>query len=121
MQVEKNKRFIKNLALVGGIIEIFFAGFVNSMYSASRWPTRSGIQALTDFIYYSYSNPYALLSGVLFYLFFYRISDKLEDLQMGKKGYHFHSNWSMFNNLDLYYIRRRPRLLNVVRYDLKNM
>lgn len=89
MQVEKTKRFFKSLALVGGIIEIFFAGLVNSVYSESRWPTRSGIQALTDFIFYSYSNPYALLSGVLFYLFFYRISDKLEDLIMGKNDYIF--------------------------------
>ena len=89
MEIEKTKKFFNNLGLFGGVIEIFFAGLVNSLYSETRWPTVSGIQALRDFIFFSYSNPYALLNGVLFYLFFHKLAANLEDIRMGKNDYSF--------------------------------
>jgi len=89
MQVDKTKKLFKNIGLIGGIIEIFFAGLVNSVYSNTRWPTMSGIPALWDFLFFSYSNPYALLSGVIFYLFFYRMAYNLEDIRAGKMDYVF--------------------------------
>jgi hypothetical protein len=37
-----------------------------------------------DILFLSFINPYALLGGVLVYLFFYRFADKLEETRKGE-------------------------------------
>jgi hypothetical protein len=84
MSLEKQKATLKKIGLIYGIINIFSIGFVNSVYSDARWPTSSGTQFIIDMFFVSFSNPYALFSGVLIYLFFYRLADKLEETRSGK-------------------------------------
>ena len=82
--LEDQKALLKKLSVYGGIIEIFSMGIINSSYSDVRWPTSSGIQLIIDFIFVSFSNPYALISGILVYVLFNRWAEKAEEMQAGK-------------------------------------
>lgn len=74
MSIEERKAFLSKISIILALIETLSIGVINSVYSDTRWPTSKGAQLLLDFVYVSFSNPYALLSGVLVYLLFQRWS-----------------------------------------------
>jgi len=75
---------LKIIGFFLGLINIYAIGFLNAVYSDLRWPTSSGVQFLIDMFHISFTNPYAILSGVLVYLFFYRTAERLAEIQKGK-------------------------------------
>ena len=84
MGFKNRKASLKKFGIILGLIEIYCMGMINAVYSDARWPTSSGTQFLIDIFYVSFNNPYALLSGVLTYLFFYRLAEKSGEMQTGK-------------------------------------
>ena len=84
MSLEREKATLKMVGLVGGIIEMLGMGVINAVYSDTRWPTSRGIKLLLDLLSLGPSNPYAILSGVLIYFFFYRWATKIEEIRAGK-------------------------------------
>jgi hypothetical protein len=84
MGFKNNESRLKKIGILFGLIEIYAVGMINAVHSDVRWPTSSGVQFLIDVFYVSYSNPYALLSGVLVYLFFYRLAEISNEMRKGK-------------------------------------
>ncbi|MFX1517654.1 MAG: hypothetical protein ACFFC6_15225 [Promethearchaeota archaeon] len=81
MGFKNRKATLTKFGIILGLIEIYCIGMINAVYSEAKWPTSSGVQFLIDIFYVSFNNPYALLSGVLTYLFFYRLAEKSEEMQ----------------------------------------
>lgn len=84
MSVEREKATLKKLGLLGGILNMLSMGIINAVYSDTRWPTSTGTGLLIDFLRLGPSNPYAIISGVLIYFFFYRWATKIEETRAGK-------------------------------------
>ena len=57
-----------------GIINVYSIGLINSVYSEIRYPSSHGTQFLIDSLIVNYSNPFAILAGVLVFSFFYKLS-----------------------------------------------
>jgi len=84
LSLEERKKWLKKIAIYGGIIQTFSLGVINTSYNNARWPSSKGFQLLLDFVFVSFSNPYALLTGILVFLLFTRWSEKAEEMQEGK-------------------------------------
>lgn len=79
---EVNRNTFKKFGSIVAFFDILFAGLANSFHSLTRWPTTSGTQAAYEFLYYSYTNPYAIICGVLFLLLIYQTSESFEEIRL---------------------------------------
>jgi type II secretory pathway component PulF len=84
LTIPEQKNLLQKIGTVFGILQMLSMGVINAVYSDTRWPTTRGTQLLLDFIKLGPSNPYAILSGVFVFAFFYRWVNKLEEIRDGK-------------------------------------
>ena len=84
LSLEERKKLLKKIAVYFGLIQIFALGVINASYNTERWPSSRGFQLLFDFIFVGFTNPYALLAGIVVYFLFNRWSEKAEEMDEGK-------------------------------------
>lgn len=66
-------RYYQRIAPIYALIAIFSIGTVNSLHS-NKFPDSTGSDFFIDLIVVAFSNPYALLDGVLIFILFNRAS-----------------------------------------------
>ncbi|MBN2336115.1 hypothetical protein JXL21_11195 [Candidatus Bathyarchaeota archaeon] len=87
MDLERAGNVLKKVAVWFAIITILASGFANTVYSDERYPTTEKWQWIQDMLITIFTNPYALLNGLVAYAFVYRWASQIQVVYTGKNDY----------------------------------